>query len=858
MKSNLLINIKDYVRNDEKYFAHTKKGKKNETLKEHLDKTIEYYHKLCEKKQLDIIIKNIVRAINLEKRKLTKEEQEFVYKLIINSIYLHDLGKINIAFQRDKMNNKFNNINDRRITNSEHSLLSSLLYISIFYDEINQIKDYDFRKLAEHIMYINSYNMSRHHGYLKDLEDYKNRLNQLKNNIKKQPNYILDYIGPDVTVLDFKEGSFLGYKRYSENDFYKKYEIYILEKLLYSITVNCDFYATYEYMNDQAINEFGELKDINKLREIYNNTEIYKGIDNYNKYKNKKIEKNPFGENSINTLRSEMFLESEKNLLNNTDKYIFYMEAPTGSGKTNTSINLALNLIDKNKSLKKIFYIFPFNTLIEQTEKTIRDIFNGEDLKDMIKVINSITPMIDESEYKGKEDYSSINFDKKLLDIQMLHYPLIMTSHVNFFRYLFSGSREANLALLHLANSVVIIDEIQSYKNQIWKEIIEFFSKIFKLLNIKVIIMSATLPRLDKLVSEREDIFTELIIDKEKYYKNTFFKDRVKLDFSLLKNLEFKDPETGKEELIKKIKEVWREKQKRILIEFIKKEDARGFYNLAKRKFPDKKVVELTGDDNRIYRKEILDELKDQYENDEFILKDILIVATQVIEAGVDIDVDIGFKDISTMDSEEQFLGRINRSSSREGLAFFFNLTEANKIYRGDLRLNKDLRHEEYQKILLEKEFNIFYEECLKNVENKKEELNENNINNFYLKLRHLDFQSIDKHMDLIKDNKFQVYLPYNIKYKDENEIKEIDGEQVWDEFMEIFQNKELRYAEKRIKLSSVQAKMDYFIFNLNKEPMKYENKIGNLYYVQNGMDYIVDGKFDREKYLNESEDICI
>lgn len=853
-----LINISNYVKNKDRYLAHKKKGKKNETLKEHLDKTIEYYNKLCDKKQLDTIIKNTIDEIRLEERKLNHEEQEFIYKLFINSIYLHDLGKINVVFQKKKMEKSISGVKYRRLNNSEHSLISSLLYIAIFNEEIKLIKDYDFKRLAEHIMYINSYNMSRHHGYLKDLEGYKNKLENLKNKIKEHPDYIIDYIGPDISDLDFKESSFLGYKNYSENDFYGKYEIYILEKLLYSIIVNCDFYATYDYMNSEPIDEFGELRDLNELKGAYYNTNIYKGIYKYKKYKMNLLEENPFGENSINTLRSEMFLEAEENLLKNINKNIFYMEAPTGSGKTNTSINLALKLINQNKTLKKIFYIFPFNTLIEQTEKSIREIFTKKDFKDFIKIINSITPIIEESEYKGQEVYSSIDYDKKLLDIQMLHYPLIMTSHVNFFRYLFSGSREANLALLHLSNSVVIIDEIQSYKNQIWKEIIEFFSKIFKLLNMKVIIMSATLPRLDKLVSEREDIFTELIIDKEKYYKSPFFKDRVKLDFSLLKNSEFNDPEKGKEELIKKIQEVWKEKKKRILIEFIKKEDARTFYNLAKKEFPNKRVVEITGDDNRIYRKEILDELKSKDDNEEFILKDILIVATQVIEAGVDIDVDIGFKDISTIDSEEQFLGRINRSCKREGLAFFFNLTEANKIYRGDLRLNKDLRYERYQKILIEKEFSEFYEECLKNVENKKEELNENNINNFYSKMKYLDFQEIDKHMSLIEDNKYQVYLPYTIKYTEENEEKEIDGEKVWREFKELLENKKLKYAEKRIKLSSVQAKMDYFIFNLGEKPQKYEENIGNLFYIQNEEDYIIDGKFDRKKYLNESEDIFI
>ncbi len=42
-------------------------------------------------------------------------------------------------------------------------------------------------------------------------------------------------------------------------------------------------------------------------------------------------------------------------------------------------------------------------------------------------------------------------------------------------------------------------------------------------------------------------------------------------------------------------------------------------------------------------------------------LSNLILVATQVVEAGIDIDMDIGYKDISKLDSEEQFMGRINR-----------------------------------------------------------------------------------------------------------------------------------------------------------------------------------------------------
>ena len=69
----------------------------------------------------------------------------------------------------------------------------------------------------------------------------------------------------------------------------------------------------------------------------------------------------------------------------------------------------------------------------------------------------------------------------------------------------------------------------------------------------------------------------------------------------------------------------------------------------------------LTGDDSLYEREKVL---KPIMENS---LMGVILVATQVIEAGVDIDMDIGYKNISKLDSEEQFFGRINRSCNKKG-----------------------------------------------------------------------------------------------------------------------------------------------------------------------------------------------
>lgn len=96
------------------------------------------------------------------------------------------------------------------------------------------------------------------------------------------------------------------------------------------------------------------------------------------------------------------------------------------------------------------------------------------------------------------------------------------------------------------------------------------------------------------------------------------------------------------------------------MIEFIKKQSAMDFYNMfiEENEIDGLKIALMTGDDNIHERKKIINEVKAESGK-------ILLIATQVVEAGVDIDMDIGYKDTSKIDSEEQFMGRINRSAKR-------------------------------------------------------------------------------------------------------------------------------------------------------------------------------------------------
>src|SRR5699024_8274778 len=96
----------------------------------------------------------------------------------------------------------------------------------------------------------------------------------------------------------------------------------------------------------------------------------------------------------------------------------------------------------------------------------------------------------DASYGKAKENY---------IDRLFVNFPFTLLSHVRFFDILKTNIKETNYLLHRLANSVVVIDELQSYNPNQWDKLMYFIKKYADLYNIRFIIMSATLPKIGNL-----------------------------------------------------------------------------------------------------------------------------------------------------------------------------------------------------------------------------------------------------------------------------------------------------------------------------------------------------------------------
>ena len=781
------------------YLAHTP----DETLIAHSNLTLAYFHKIASVKNLLPLLENLLKKID-------SQNFELLHEMFINTIYLHDIGKTNPYFQAKKMQNSYFSEFKESSDSSDHSFLSSQKFIDYYKKKIDILNDRKTKEKFRFLLYSFSYHQAKHHGSLGEFEEYR----------KKD---------------DFSKNYWAYLQRFEIPEF----EFYILNKLLFSLVVSSDYYATSEYMAGLKTDNFGLFSsdEKTKLRETFNSF------------------KNAFPQaTGINKLREEIFEEAQNNLLNNLSKNIFYLEAPTGSGKTITSINLALELLQSDTNLNKLFYVFPFNTLVEQTKNVFDTIF-GDSLP--IQVINSITPL----DVQNQEDEET-KYTNAYINRLFFHSSAIITTHVALFNILFGTSKEDNFPLWQLANSVIILDEIQSYNNHLWWYMVEFFDKYASLLNIKIIIMSATLPKLDFFLTSCDN-FVDLI-SKEKrdyFFQNKLFKERVLVDFSYVD--EKMDFDTLVDILDSKIDE-----HQKFLFEFIKKQSAREFYNIVKEKYEN--VYELSGDDNKAYRQFVINKSKEN--------NFIIIIATQVIEAGVDIDMDVGFKDISTLDSEEQFMGRINRSCKKSGSkVYFFDMDEVRTIYKNDNRLGFDVKENKYKEILKNKEFAEYYKEVLEVIKTNGDKFQNGlltNYENFAELLKKLNYKEISKTMTLINSQNFTLYFPFLIEISKYSGVKEfenieaiylshgkLDGQKVWDEFRKL--NEIKKFSQREFEKSKINALMQFFTFTILKYNEKqklpyFDYEFGGYYFIQNHEEFIEDGKFERAKYIAKKEELFL
>lgn len=835
-KTLYFIDLKTVIKTEWPLYAHRNEDGNRELLEEHIERCEYYFQKLFDDKNLKGVISRFCRKMGFGNN---DSAQEFTAYLLAQMVVFHDAGKINPLFQKEKMKNNLCQGKCEGVSGSEHSFLSAIIYLDYFWNEIEERADIEKeeKKIWKRLVLENSFVIARHHSDMESFSAYAGKLQG------EETNYLLKNLHEE------KLAGYRGLRCLSEQNlskFVRKYQkmksettrtqditSYFFNRLSYSVLVACDYYATTDFIYGIQKRSFGTMADIHDFEEAYAKSRVMQSIRNYEREKYTHEKRDISDIYDINDLRSEMFLETEKRYQEILSEFLYFLEAPTGGGKSNIALNLSFHMMGASK---KLFYIYPFNTLVEQNLQSLYDIFPEEELRSQIAVVNSLTPIRGmENKEEGTKEY----YQLALLDRQFLNYPFVLSTHVSFFRMLFGHRKEDLFGFLQLSGAVVVMDEIQSYRCAIWAEIIIFLRACAELLGMKIIVMSATLPDL-KVLGGPECETVSLLPDSNKYFSHVLFRDRVKMFYELLGS------KLSLEELLQHIRSKC-DGKKKILVECIKKKTADDFYQmLCEARDVSIPVLCMTGDDSLYERKKILESIRENSANG------IILIATTVIEAGVDIDMDIGYKDISKTDSEEQFMGRINRSCRKEGEVYFFDLDKTSAIYRDDCRVEETLtlKSEQMRDILRDKTFNLYYNKVFEILQ-KNRNLNTGREGLDYFFSEHvkiLDYPSIEERMKLIEDENWNmsIVLCRTLQMEDGSLL---EGKQVWEDYKILLQDQEMEYAKKQVLLSEVRSKLNHFTYQIKKNVnLPFNDIIGELYCIYDGEQYFTNGKLDREK----------
>lgn len=825
------------IKNSSDYYAHLPKDgerRKPETLSEHSGLTYAYAQSLIESLSLRPILS---RLISLSIPPSLSEEADYITRevetLFMQSIAFHDLGKVNHRFQQVRMKNTAPCLKVSHDFKSDHSIISMYIFLAFYYSRTETLKDPDVQDYLDNVAVFFSYSICRHHSpSLRNAQDASvwndERLFKLSSYL---PLFDIDF--SDIQcfhdyLLKDSAGLFGVYNKLATSE--SSFALYALLKLNYSLLTACDYLATAHYMNGwkEMMSDFGAIDDAMKDRFI-KNVSSYK----YNKaiYENMQLHclnddsLQEVSDSNLNLLRQSLAIEAIQNIRSHSAEHLFYLEAPTGSGKTNVSLLIVSELLASDKSLNKVFYVFPFTTLITQTYKTVKDTLSLNE-SEIVEVHSKAFSKTG----KYEEDY------KNYLDSLFVNYPIVLLSHIKFFDIVKTNDKEHNYLFHRLANSVVVIDEIQSYPPSTWNAIAYLIVNYAKTLNIKFVIMSATLPKIGDVVSRDE--FVYLLSDKKQYFLNPNFCSRVKFDYSLLSMDKPRDA-NEKAHYLYQLKHILLDKSSQyaasnivnpnsvhVIIEFIYKKTASDFHSLfADNTFFDE-IFLLSGTILEPRRRDIIHKLK----SNEYREKKILLISTQVVEAGVDIDMDLGFKDKSLIDSEEQLAGRINRNVKKKGcMLYLFDYDRAVSIYGTDERykLMNEMDFKYYQMIIENKDFDDLYQKVIeKIIRNNKSKYMEN-IKFLQQDILRLDFLRVNGDLKLIDSDSISVFVPLKLDidyFKDHidtlNDLsipydESVDGRDVWDRYESLIFNQDEDFVRNRINMKKIQGVMSYYIFSI-------------------------------------------
>ena len=571
-------------------------------------------------------VKNIGLEVYKEKEGLRFSiPEKLMLQALSNMLFYHDIGKSTVFFQ-DYMEASLRGVEYQGESDfADHALVSAVY--SSYKTHIDTKSD-----LLSIIVFLA---VRKHHGNFKNVKDMLSISRVLWEKIRKQwENMNLKCI-EEQNMYDFKSAkNYISDLLFDVDDLENNMENYFLLNFFFSI-------LTYSDKNDAKFRRRHQ-QDVCPLNS-------YQWVDHY---KSICLKAN---DSVMKSIRESVYNSCVDNIPDKLeDKFIFSINAPTGSGKTLAGLNVALNILKKDKNMRRIIYCLPFTSIVDQTHDTIKKV-TSSNCEDPEKYITKHHHL---AEAKTKDNEISIEGEKAQFLIENWDKPIIITTFWQFFNTLISNKNSRIRKFHNFANSIVILDEIQTIPMEYWSITKETLLEVAHLLNMKFIIMTATMPL---IFSEKE--ITPLVKseDVKKYfsmigrYQITFLNKSSVLNVDNLVDIAFK-----------KLAE---DRNRNYMFVFNTIQSSIDFYKKLKERY-NADIIYLSGNIIPKDKEDRIARIKNSSRRK-------IIVSTQLIEAGVDIDFDVVFRDFAPFDSLIQTAGRCNRNSRNiKGEVYLFTLVD--------------------------------------------------------------------------------------------------------------------------------------------------------------------------------------
>ena len=401
-------------------------------------------------------------------------------------------------------------------------------------------------------------------------------------------------------------------------------------RMLYSCLVDADYLDTeafYSNLENKAA-ERGGYPDLNALQHNFNQF-----INDFRRRIAQAPEQTEAEKRNaaLNRLRSEILDHAVEQAAQ--PQGLFTLTVPTGGGKTFTSMAFALEHA-KQHGMRRVIYVIPFTSIIEQNAAEFRKAF-GE--------LGEQAVLEHHSTFDDGKLQNEATKDKLRLASENWDAPIVVTTAVQFFESLFADRSSRCRKLHNIAGSVIILDEAQMLPLNLLLPIMQAIKELAQNYRCSLVMCTATQPA----VQAENGFYRGFENVREIAPKPTALFDKLRRT-----TVQHIDTQTDAD-LLAKLGE-----HPQMLVIVNNRRHARSLYDQAKHLDG---TFHLTTLMCAKHRSQKLDEIRGRLKNDE----PCRVIATSLIEAGVDVDFPLVMRAEAGLDSVAQAAGRCNREGKR-------------------------------------------------------------------------------------------------------------------------------------------------------------------------------------------------